>query len=1240
MFRKPIALMMTLVSVFATLALATAASASAAQRIDMKVLLLGTSTTEPDFVSWQSALQREGVPFEAIVTSPGHSPITAATLSDTLANGTAEAKYQAVIVSVGSLPECTESGCVSTLSTAEWTALEEYEHTFNVRQLTGDIYPGATYGLNSPTSSGALDGTQGTLTTEGKAVFPYLKEMVGMDTGTYGYEATPLATQATGASFNTLVSGPSGSALVGVYTRANGTQEMVETFDQNQYQLQAELLRHGALNWVTRGVYFGDQRNYVEMDIDDTFTPDDSWDTATHQINYDNADALRMQPVDVDYAAKWEKEHGGFRMEQLFNGGGSVEYQANNGGTDPVLAEFQKEDPETKKPYADSFGWLSHTYDTPYLDVGCATQNYIEAQLNENTEWAAAKPGATPGTGGLGLTESSEPTLALGAENPKVFVPGNHSGFADLVPGNPATVDEPDLDPSTVNETGGALPAGSYQYAVTDQFTNSPSAGQSAAYITEPLTVPAGGSVTLEWESICHAADYLIYREVAGSNNWSLIKTVSTPFSAILPDNSVGEAASTTNVNGGGESQQTLVDTGITGTAEPTGWTPPSTENAVESAWEQNPYFIPALEAVGITAVGDDASKAYPDPANAEFGIGTTYKGPEYAAGETFLEGSKAQVVPRHPINIYYNASTEAQEVDEYNTLYLPPSLGGECVASSTTTCETAPATFAGIVNSVVSGMFQNMMANDPRPSYVHQTNIIGHPPAGGATTGTPPNTPEKTGDGLLYSVLNPLLEEYSQYFASSAPYEQLTLGAIGTLLGEQAAWKAALSAGTVSGYIEGNQVTIQNSGAAAISAPLTGVTGVGSLYGGIQSGWTSLPVAASTHTAPTTWPAAAPVLEAPNVTTSPASKTMTAGESATFTAVASGYPTPTVQWQVSTNAGVTFENDTTDAGNTTGTLTVAATTTALSGREYRAVFTNSSSTATSTAATLTVNPKPEAAKVTTSPASKTVTAGESATFTAAASGYPAPTVQWQVSTNAGVTFSNDTTDAGNTTTTLTVANTTTTLSGRRYRAVFTNATGSATTTAATLTVNTKTEAPKVTTNPASKTVTAGENATFTAAASGSPAPTVSWEVSTNGGATFTKDTTDAGNTTDTLTVANTTTTLSGREYRAVFTNSYGSATSTAATLTVKAALPIVSSLSPNSGAANSLVTITGKNFTGTEAVYFGSKSASGWILSSTQLLVVVPAGSGTVEVTVKTPNGTSATSSADRFTYTAARRG
>ena len=99
------------------------------------------------------------------------------------------------------------------------------------------------------------------------------------------------------------------------------------------------------------------------------------------------------------------------------------------------------------------------------------------------------------------------------------------------------------------------------------------------------------------------------------------------------------------------------------------------------------------------------------------------------------------------------------------------------------------------------------------------------------------------------------MLAEYHQYFASTAPYEQLTLGGIASVLAEQSAWKKATGAGQVSGYIEGNQVTINNSGAGAINAPLTGVTGVGTSYGGITSGWTSVAAGASTHTSPVTWP-------------------------------------------------------------------------------------------------------------------------------------------------------------------------------------------------------------------------------------------------------------------------------------------------------------------------------------------------------------------------------------------------
>ena len=1097
MFKKSIVLAATIASLLAAFTL-PAASASAAQRIDMKVLVLGTSTTEPDLAAWQSALQREGVPYETIVTSPGHAAITAATLSDTLSNGTQEAKYQAVIVSVGGLPECNAS-CVSTLSSTEWTALEEYEHTFNVRQITGDIFPGSGYGLNGPTSSGALDGTQGTLTTEGKAVFPYLNGPVGMDTGTYGYEATPLATQATGATFSTLVSGPNGSSLVGVYTHANGVQEMVESFNQNQYQLQAELLRHGALNWVTRGVYFGDQRNYYEADIDDNFLSDDTWNTTTHENDYNAAEALRETPKDVDYAASWSAAHK-FRIDMLFNGFGSATYQAEH-GSDPLLSEFQK--------YKSSFGWINHTWDHPNLDVGCATQSYIESELNENNNWA---------TSTLGLTASTSPTAALGNDNPGVVVTGEHSGLANLLPGNPGVVDPPDLGSAEAGE-GGTLPAGNYVYAVTDDFT--PGGGESSATESAPLTVSgSGGSATLEWQSVCHAAQFKVYREVAGSNEWRLLTTLSAP-STQPPNSWFVNPLSTTDVTGGGPVVLTYTDTGSAGTpaSGPTG-----INAAVESAYPQNPSLIPAFESVGIQYFGADASKAYPNPNVAGSTAAT------YPAGSTFTDGT-AQAIPRYPTNIYYNASTEAQEVSEFNTLYTSVAEGGKCVASATTTCETKAANFAEIVNDVTTNMFQHVMGNDPRPHYFHQTNIMGSPPAGPATTGTPPATSTSVGDGLFYSVVNPLLEEYEKYF--NAPIEQLTMAQIGQLLAEQASWNAAVSANHVSGYIEGNKVTILNSGTGAVNTPLTGISGVGSAYGGIQSGWASLPVASTTETALVSWPAGAPVAEAPVVSTNPASKAVIAGETATFTAAASGYPVPTVQWQISTNGGSSWTNIT---GATAATYVSGVASAIDNGYEYHAVFTNATGTATSTAATLTVNPKAEAPKITTNPAPKTVTAGESATFTAAASGYPAPTVQWQVSTN---------------------------------------------------------------------------------------------------GVSFTNDTTDAGNTTGTLTVANTTTALSGRQYRAVYKNASGTATSTAAVLTVKAPLPVVSTVSPNSGNPGfTFVTITGKNFTNVQSVTFGTHTAAGFVLSSTEILVLIPSGTGTVDVTVKTASGTSATSTADRFTY------
>jgi len=84
---------------------------------------------------------------------------------------------------------------------------------------------------------------------------------------------------------------------------------------------------------------------------------------------------------------------------------------------------------------------------------------------------------------------------------------------------------------------------------------------------------------------------------------------------------------------------------------------------------------------------------------------------------------------------------------------------------------------------------------------------------------------------------------------------------------------------------------------------------------------------------------------------------------------------------------------------------------------------------------------------------------------------------------------------------------------------------------------------------------------------------------------------------------------------------------------------PTVTSVSPNSGptSGGTAVTITGTNFTGATAVNFGMVAATNPIVTSnTQIMATSPTGLGTVDVTVTTSGGTSATSAADQFTYIA----
>lgn len=343
-----------------------ASAATPNQRVDLRILVLSANGAEPSFQAWTAALEREGVPFDAIVANSA-PPITSSTLTST----SAHAKYQAIVMATGGLISCDVNGCASALSPDEWAAINAFEVEFGIRQVNAYTYPTPEFGLNYPSFAGALDGTTASVTPTGANAFPYLAGPVPLDMGTYGYLSTPVA----GADFQTLVQAPDGSSLVGVY-RHDGREEMVVTFDGNATQLQTLLLAHGQLRWMTRGVYLGYWRNYYTMHVDDIFLTNDRWDPVSNTTPSDAANQIRLTPDDVAATLAWQQATG-IRLDLAFNGFGSVQAVQEN-GSDPLTT--------TLLANKHSFRWINHTYSHLNLDtVGFTT---LFREISRNILWA------------------------------------------------------------------------------------------------------------------------------------------------------------------------------------------------------------------------------------------------------------------------------------------------------------------------------------------------------------------------------------------------------------------------------------------------------------------------------------------------------------------------------------------------------------------------------------------------------------------------------------------------------------------------------------------------------------------------------------------------------------------------------------------------------------------------------------------------------------------------------------
>jgi sugar lactone lactonase YvrE len=181
----------------------------------------------------------------------------------------------------------------------------------------------------------------------------------------------------------------------------------------------------------------------------------------------------------------------------------------------------------------------------------------------------------------------------------------------------------------------------------------------------------------------------------------------------------------------------------------------------------------------------------------------------------------------------------------------------------------------------------------------------------------------------------------------------------------------------------------------------------------------------------------------------------------------------------------------------------------------------------------------PTPPSITTQPTAVSVNVGQPASFTVAATGTAPITYQWQ---------RNGADVSGATAATYTLAAAALADNGVSFRVVVTNSALAVTSSAVPLTVSTPNVAASITTPPADLRVTTPASATFTVVAAGTPAPTLQWQVSLDGGTTYANI---AAATSATYTIAATAISDDLKRFRVIATNVAGAATSPGAILRV-----------------------------------------------------------------------------------------
>lgn len=338
---------------------------------DLCLLVIAADGAEPALTAIRQSLDHIGTPYRVHIA--GGNP--GALNEDSLSSGE-HAFYQGVILTTGSLGYHSEDRWISALSDDEWHDLRVFEARFGIRELSWYTYPTAGHGFREPV--GVVDTSTEVLwaqfTPAGRSLFSYINTSHPLPIRA----VTTYLARPDGRAVP-LLQDSAGNSLAIVRSDADGTQSMLLTFDSNHSTMHSTVLAYGLVHWVTKGLFVGDRRTYLSLQVDDMFVANRVREAHVPCGAPVEASGrtFRISAADMRSVASWQESRradrvsADLRVAFAFTGEGTQSSDADaDGALIPEVIRLQHQ-----------FHWISHTYDHTDMD----RMDY--AQARREIEW-------------------------------------------------------------------------------------------------------------------------------------------------------------------------------------------------------------------------------------------------------------------------------------------------------------------------------------------------------------------------------------------------------------------------------------------------------------------------------------------------------------------------------------------------------------------------------------------------------------------------------------------------------------------------------------------------------------------------------------------------------------------------------------------------------------------------------------------------------------------------------------